>query len=65
MPTLIFEHAGLDQCLENAIALVAPGGTLSVVLQLPSTTAPAAWIFWNVSRNPQASIVQPGVSALG
>ena len=38
---LIFEHAGVDQCLENAIALVAPGGALSVVLQLPSTTAPA------------------------
>jgi threonine dehydrogenase-like Zn-dependent dehydrogenase len=38
---LIFEHAGLDHCLDNAIDLVAPGGTLSVVLQLPSTTAQA------------------------
>jgi hypothetical protein len=38
---LIFEHAGLDHCLDNAIDLVAQGGTLSVVLQLPSTTAPA------------------------
>jgi len=38
---LIFEHAGVDRCLENALALVAPGGTLSVVLQLPSETAPA------------------------
>jgi hypothetical protein len=38
---LIFEHAGLDRCLHNAIHLVAPGGILSVVLQLPSETAPA------------------------
>jgi Methyltransferase domain len=32
---LIFEHAGVLRCLENAIALTAPGGNLSVVLQLP------------------------------
>ena len=32
---LVFEHAGVDRCLENAMALVAPGGALSVVLQLP------------------------------
>jgi threonine dehydrogenase-like Zn-dependent dehydrogenase len=32
---LVFEHAGVDRCLENAISLVAPGGALSVVLQLP------------------------------
>jgi hypothetical protein len=38
---LIFEHAGLDGCLDNAIDLVAPGGVLSVVLQLPSATEPA------------------------
>jgi hypothetical protein len=38
---LIFEHAGLESCLDNAIRLVAPGGVLSVVLQLPSTTEPA------------------------
>jgi hypothetical protein len=38
---LIFEHAGLERCLDNAIGLVAPGGLLSVVLQLPSTTEPA------------------------
>jgi hypothetical protein len=37
---LIFEHAGTGMCLENAIALVAPRGALSVVLQLPSETAP-------------------------
>jgi hypothetical protein len=32
---LIFEHAGIERCLENAIALTAPKGNLSVVLQLP------------------------------
>ena len=36
---LIFEHAGVERCLENALELVAPWGTLSVVLQLPSATA--------------------------
>jgi len=33
---LIFEHAGVDRCLENAISMVAPGANLSAVLQLPS-----------------------------
>jgi hypothetical protein len=33
---LVFEHAGVDLCLENALSLVAPGGALSVVLQLPT-----------------------------
>jgi hypothetical protein len=33
---LIFEHVGLGVALENALALVAPGGRLSMVLQLPS-----------------------------
>jgi hypothetical protein len=33
---LIFEHTGLGRCLENALSLVAPGGALSVVLQMPS-----------------------------
>jgi hypothetical protein len=33
---LVFEHAGTGRCLENALSLVGPGGTLSVVLQLPS-----------------------------
>lgn len=33
---LVFEHAGAGQCLENALSLVAPGGALSAVLQLPS-----------------------------
>jgi hypothetical protein len=34
---LIFEHAGLECCLENALALMTPDGALSVVLQLPGT----------------------------
>jgi SAM-dependent methyltransferase len=38
---LIFEHAGTEHCLENAVKMVAPGGALSVVLQLPSTTPEA------------------------
>jgi hypothetical protein len=33
---LVFEHAGVDCCLENAISMVVPGGHLSVVLQLPA-----------------------------
>ena len=33
---LIFEHAGVDRCLENALSLVALSGVLSVVLQIPS-----------------------------
>ena len=33
---LIFEHAGIERALDNALSLVAPGGALSVVLQLPS-----------------------------
>jgi len=35
---LVFEHAGVELCLENAVSLVAAGGALSVVLQLPSTS---------------------------
>jgi len=37
---LIFEHAGLDGCLRNAVSMVAAGGSLSVVLQMPSAQAP-------------------------
>jgi threonine dehydrogenase-like Zn-dependent dehydrogenase len=33
---LVFEHAGTDRALENAVSLVAADGALSVVLQLPS-----------------------------
>jgi len=32
---VIFEHAGLGQCLINACDLTVPGGALGVVLQLP------------------------------
>ncbi len=35
---LVFEHAGVDRCLENAITTIVPGGNLSVVLQLPAET---------------------------
>jgi hypothetical protein len=37
----VFEHAGVDLCLRNAIDLTSPGGTLSVILQLPSTETAA------------------------
>lgn len=33
---LVFEHAGVGLCLENAVRMVGAGGALSVVLQLPS-----------------------------
>lgn len=33
---LVFEHAGMELCFENAMSLVASGGALSVVLQLPT-----------------------------
>lgn len=33
---LVFEHAGVGSCLENAISMVVPCGNLSVVLQLPT-----------------------------
>lgn len=39
---LIFEHAGVDSCLENALAMVIPSGNLSVVLQLPAENGAAA-----------------------
>jgi methyltransferase family protein len=31
---LVFEHAGTERCLKSALALVAPGGGFSAVLQL-------------------------------
>ena len=36
---LLFEHAGVDRCVENALALVVKDGALSVVLQLPAEAA--------------------------
>jgi len=38
---LVFEHAGLELPLQNAVDLVENGGSFSVVLQLPSTSAAA------------------------
>ena len=35
---LVFEHTGTGRCLDTAVKLVAAGGHLSVVLQLPSET---------------------------
>jgi len=32
---LIFEHAGLERCLDNALALTGENGALCVVIQLP------------------------------
>jgi hypothetical protein len=37
---LVFEHAGIGPCLDNVLSLVGDGGSLSIVLQLPSDTAP-------------------------
>ncbi|HVW10753.1 MAG TPA: class I SAM-dependent methyltransferase [Bryobacteraceae bacterium] len=34
---LIFEHTGMEPALGNALSLVAPGGSFSVVLQLPAS----------------------------
>ena len=33
---LVLEHAGVDCCLDNALSMIASGGNLSVVLQLPA-----------------------------
>jgi len=38
---LVFEHAGTGRCLDNALSLIAPGGHLSAVLQLPSESEQA------------------------
>jgi hypothetical protein len=38
---LLFEHAGVGRCLDNALTMVMPGGHLSAVLQLPSDEADA------------------------
>lgn len=47
---LFFEHAGIGRALDHALALVAPGGYLSIVLQLPSSNQPG------VTATPFASI---------
>ncbi len=58
---LIFEHAGADRCLKNAISLVVPGGHLSVVLQLPTETGQAAI----ASQFPSIQSLQVGFSLIG
>ena len=47
---LVFEHAGTDLCLNNAVSLVANKGALSIVLQLPAGAGQ------NVGRTGFASI---------
>jgi hypothetical protein len=47
---LVFEHAGVELCLENAVALVDEGGALSVVLQLPGDGAA------NVAASPYSTM---------
>ncbi|MCU0226012.1 MAG: class I SAM-dependent methyltransferase [Bryobacterales bacterium] len=47
---LVFEHAGTGRCLQNALSLIAPGGWMSVVLQLPSSSEQG------VSQTPFASL---------
>ena len=47
---LIFEHAGLNGCLRNAVSMVAAGGSLSVVLQMASAEPPG------VGASPYASV---------
>ena len=49
---LIFEHAGTEQCLVNAMRLLRPGGHLCVVLQLQSASTA------HVSPSPFAAIQQ-------
>jgi hypothetical protein len=60
---LVFEHAGVDLCLENALSLVAPGGAFSVVLQLPSESEAGvgASAFPTMqSLKPHFSLIDPG-----
>ena len=56
LAALFFEHAGVERALDNAIALVARGGRLSVVLQLPQTDQ------GGVSVTPYPSIQQLAAS---
>ncbi len=49
---LVFEHTGLERCLDRALLLVDPrGGRFSVVLQLPSTI--------------QAGVAKTGFASIG
>jgi len=53
---LVFEHAGAGLCLENALSLVAAGGNLSVVLQLPAEGGQNV----GISPFPSMQVLQPG-----
>ena len=57
---LVFEHAGAGLCLENALSLVAAGGTLSVVLQLPTETGQNV----GTSRFASMRMLQPGFTLI-
>lgn len=60
---LVFEHAGVDRCLENALSLMAPGGALSAVLQLPGEPEQAvgASPFPSIQRlKSHFSLIDPG-----
>ena len=65
---LVFEHAGLAGPLQNAARLVAAGGALSVVLQLPSTSAAAVGLSGVTSVENAAShfqFIDPGALRSG
>jgi hypothetical protein len=47
---LVFEHAGVGLCLENAVRMVDAGGALSVVLQLPSEQAVSPSAYASIQR---------------
>jgi SAM-dependent methyltransferase len=51
---LIFEHTGTTRALDNAMALVAPHGTLSVVLQRPGDSSQ------NIGNSGYASVQSRG-----
>jgi hypothetical protein len=58
---LIFEHAGVGCCLENAVRMVEAGGALSVVLQLPSEQAVSPSAYASIQRlRSQFVYVEPG-----
>jgi hypothetical protein len=57
---LLFEHAGVDRCLDNALSLVAPGGAFSAVLQLPSEVEQGV----GASQFPSMQKLKPGFSLI-
>jgi hypothetical protein len=58
---LVFEHAGVGRCLENAVRMVDAGGALSVVLQLPSAQAVSPSDYASIQRlRSHFAYVEPG-----